>query len=81
MKKSLFGIAYVSVWVIIWGTVGSLIDLPFLNAEIYSAGSIGQISTFVITAFISLAFGTWLYPKISRITLLTKLLGLDADKI
>ena len=39
-NKNLKVILYISVWVIIWGSVGSLIDYPLYKAEIYSEGSI-----------------------------------------
>ena len=54
-KQQLFGICYVSVWVVLWGTIGSLIDLPFLNSNIYETGSIGQLLTFGFTAIASIA--------------------------
>ncbi len=66
-KKDWFGIVYVSLWVIIWGTIGSLIDLPLLNSGIYLAGSIGQITTFTITAIGSIALSIWLFPKAEKI--------------
>ncbi len=78
-RKQLFGIFYVSIWVVIWGTVGSLIDLPFLNSKIYSAGSIGQASTFVLSALVSIAIGIWIYPKLLSSRLLIGALGLDAE--
>ncbi len=62
-KNDWFGIFYVSVWVMIWGTVGSLVDLPFLNSKVYLAGSLGQVTTFVVTALVSTIVGVWLYPK------------------
>ena len=40
-RKDWFGIVYVSAWVMIWETVGSLVDLPFLDSKVYVAGSIG----------------------------------------
>ena len=76
-KKDWFGIAYVSIWVIIWGTIGSLIDLPLLNAEIYIAGSIGQVATFFVTALISIAVSIFLYPKILANGMIIKALKLD----
>lgn len=39
-------VAYVSVWVLIWGIAASLADLVLLNRDIYSSGSLGQIITF-----------------------------------
>ena len=48
-KKNFKGIIYVSCWIVIWGTIGSLIDFPLLKANIYIEGSIWQLLTFVIT--------------------------------
>ena len=66
-KKDWFGIVYVSVWVLVWGTVGSLVDLPLLNSEIYFAGSIGQVATFTITALLSIVIGALLFSRASRL--------------
>ncbi len=79
-KKQLFGICYVSVWVVIWGTLGSLIDLPFLSSKIYTVGSIGQATTFIVTAFASIAISVWVYPKVLSSRLLIGALGLDTDQ-
>ena len=64
-KKTLVGVSYVSAWVIIWGTVGSLIDFYFLQS-IYIPGSLGQFSTFIITAFISSISAIYLFPTINN---------------
>ena len=64
MKKALIGFLYVSTWIIIWGTIGSLIDFPFLKADIYSAGSYGQVLTFSISGLFSTILGIFLFPKI-----------------
>ena len=79
-KKDWFGIGYVSAWVLIWGTIGSLIDLPFLNSEIFLPGSIGQVTTFIVTAIISVIIGVLLYPKVLENTLIISALGLDTDE-
>ena len=68
-KKQFFGILYVSIWVIIWGSVGSLIDLPLLNAGVYFPGSIGQVSTFVLSAIVSFAIAVVLFSKASDLVL------------
>ncbi|MEN9767851.1 hypothetical protein [Vulcanococcus sp.] len=47
MDRTLKGVAYVSVWVVIWGTVASLIDAVLLEREIYATASLGQAITFV----------------------------------
>lgn len=52
--ESLFGthagtfraILYVSVWVLIWGTAASLVDLVLLERDVYGPGSFGQLFTF-----------------------------------
>ena len=63
-KKVFTGILYVSIWVITWGSVGSLIDFPLLKSNVYVEGSIGQILTFTLTAIISIISGTFLFPKL-----------------
>jgi len=55
---------YISVWVIIWGTLGSLIDYPLYKNKIYLEGSIYQYLTFTISAIISILFAKFLYKKI-----------------
>ncbi len=64
IKRVVIGFLYVSTWVIIWGTVGSLIDFPLLKNEIYVAGSLGQIITFLITGLISIIASINLFPKL-----------------
>ena len=64
-KKTLVGISYVSAWVIIWGTIGSLIDFYFLQ-NTYLPGSIGQFASFIITAFLSLIIAIYIFPKINN---------------
>ena len=54
---------YISVWVIIWGTLGSLIDYPLYKNKIYLEGSIYQYLTFTITAIISILCANSLYKK------------------
>jgi len=54
---------YISVWVIIWGTLGSLIDYPHYKNKIYSEGSIYQYLTFTITAIISIISAKFFYKK------------------
>ena len=64
-KKTLIGVSYVSSWVIVWGTIGSLIDFYFLQ-NTYLPGSVGQFSTFIITAFISSVIAIYLFPTIKE---------------
>ena len=64
-KKTLIGVSYVSTWVIIWGTIGSLIDFYFLQ-NTYLPGSLGQFSTFIITAFLSSIIAIYIFPTINN---------------
>ena len=64
-KKTLIGISYVSAWVIIWGTIGSLIDFYFLQ-NTYLPGSLGQYLTFIITAIISAIVSIYIFPIINK---------------
>ncbi len=59
----LFGLLYVSAWVMVWGTLGSLIDYPLLKLEVYTAGSIGQYLTFIITGILSTVIGVKLFES------------------
>ena len=51
-KKPLKIFLYISIWVMIWGSVASLIDYPLLKNSIYEEGDIGQYITFSLTAII-----------------------------
>ena len=64
-KKLLVGVSYVSAWVIIWGTFGSIIDFYFLQ-DTYLPGSLGQFLTFIITAFISSIAAIYMFPTINN---------------
>ena len=55
---------YISLWVIIWGTIGSLVDFPLYKNKIYSEGSIYQYLTFTVTAIISIISAKFFYKKI-----------------
>nr|WP_041710640.1 hypothetical protein [Prochlorococcus marinus] len=54
---------YISVWVIIWGTFGSLVDYPLYKNNIYLEGSVYQYLTFTITAIISFLIAKFFYKK------------------
>ena len=56
---------YICVWVIIWGSIASLIDLPFLKSGIYSEGDLGQYLTFSLTAMISIICAKNIFSKIN----------------
>ena len=64
-KKTLIGISYVSAWIIIWGTIGSLIDFYFLQ-NTYLPGSLGQFLTFIITAIILTIAAIYIFPIIDK---------------
>ena len=64
-KKTLVGVSYVSAWIIVWGTVGSLIDFIFLQ-HTYLPGSLGQFLTFIITALISSMTAVFMFPIINN---------------
>ena len=64
-KNTIVGISYVSAWIIIWGTIGSLIDFYFLQ-NTYLPGSLGQFSTFIITALISVIAAIYMFPTINN---------------
>ncbi len=75
-KKDWFAIAYVSFWVIVWGSIGSFIDYPLLKSEVYFAGSIGQLTTFLITGLISSIVAIFAYPKLLSSSKIKELLDL-----
>jgi len=54
---------YISLWVIIWGNLGSLIDYPLYKNKIYLEGSIYQNLTFTITAIISIICAKFFYEN------------------
>ena len=56
---------YISAWIIIWGSIASLIDLPFLKNGIYSEGDLGQYLTFSLTAMISIISAKNIFNKIN----------------
>tara|TARA_Y100001968_G_scaffold160311_1_gene146533 strand:+ start:79 stop:309 length:231 start_codon:yes stop_codon:yes gene_type:complete len=64
-KKTFIGISYVSSWIIIWGTIGSLIDFYFLQ-NTYLPGSLGQFLTFIITAILSSVAAVYIFPTINK---------------
>jgi hypothetical protein len=47
MDRTLRGVAYVSVWVLLWGTAASLADAVLLEREAYAPGTPGQAITFL----------------------------------
>ena len=65
-KNQILGIIYVSVIVLCWGTIGSLVDYPLLKKDIYLAGSIGQYITFSSIGLLSTILGINLFPSFSK---------------
>ena len=63
MNSTLRGITYVSVWVVIWGTVASLMDWMLLTGEVYISGSSGQVATFVAYAAATVVLATRFAPR------------------
>ena len=63
-KKDWIGILYVSVSVIIWGTVGSLIDFLLLEQNFYKVGSLGQLITFTMTGLFTTVVSIIFYKRI-----------------
>ena len=63
-KKTLIGVSYVSSWIIIWGTIGSLIDFYFLQ-NTYLPGSLGQYSTFIVSGIVSTIIAIYIFPTIN----------------
>jgi len=47
MNSTVRGIVNVSVCVVVWGTVASLMDWMLLVEEVYSEGTSGQLFTFI----------------------------------
>ncbi len=73
-KQDFIGIIYVSIAVIIWGTIGSIIDYPLLNKNVYLAGSLGQITTFSLTGIFTTLIAIFIYKKV-----LTKYFGQNSN--
>ncbi len=65
-KKDWLGILYVSITIFLWGTIGSLIDYPLLQVNIYKAGSLGQFATFAISGLLTSIAGILLFKKIIK---------------
>ena len=64
-SKTLKIFLYISAWVIVWGSIASLIDFPLLKSNVYEEGDILQYLTFSMTAFISIIGAKYLYQKIN----------------
>ena len=46
MNRTVRGVVYVSVWVLLWGTAASLADFVLLQRAAYDTGTAGQAITF-----------------------------------
>ncbi len=62
-KKPLKTFLYISVWVMIWGSIASLIDFPLLKQGIYLEVTIGQYITFSSTGFLSILIAKRFYKN------------------
>ena len=58
MNPTIRGITYVSVWVVIWGTVASLIDWMLLVGDVYEPGTSGQAVTFTVYGVATVVMAT-----------------------
>ena len=67
-RKDFYGIAYVSISIFIWGCLGSIIDYPLLNKNIYLPGSIGQAATFFVTGIFTAILAIIIFKKILYIS-------------
>ncbi len=63
MNSTLRGITYVSTWVVIWGTVASLMDWMLLTGEVYETGTSGQALTFVAYGAASVVMAVRFAPR------------------
>jgi hypothetical protein len=66
MNQTLKGVAYVSVWVLLWGTASSLADFVLLERGAYDAGTSGQLVTFVSYGIASVVLAVRLSGRFLR---------------
>ena len=66
MHRTLRGFAYVSVWVLIWGTAASLADTVLLQRGAYEAGTAGQAVTFASYGIASVVLAVRLARRFLR---------------
>lgn len=66
MDRTLKGVAYVSAWVLFWGTAASLADTVLLQREAYTAGSAGQAITFVSYGIATVVLAVRLASRLLR---------------
>jgi hypothetical protein len=63
VAKTARGVGYVSAWVLIWGTVASLVDYILLKREIYAAFSVGQTLTFAGYGLAAIVLAVRIAPR------------------
>ena len=63
-KKNLIGVLYVSILIVIWGSIGSFIDFPLLKSNVYEQSSLGQASTFIFTGIVSIISGIKIFKSL-----------------
>lgn len=66
MNRTVKGVAYVSVWVLLWGCAASLADFVLLERGAYAAGTTGQVVTFVSYAIASVVLAVRLSGRFLR---------------
>ena len=65
-KKFWIGFAYVSISIVLWGTIGSIIDYPLLQKNVYEAGSLAQFLTFFLTGTVISILAIQIFKKLSE---------------
>jgi len=63
MDRTVKGVAYVSGWVLFWGTAASITDFVLLEREVYPAGTAGQAITFAAYAIATVVLAVRLAPR------------------
>ncbi len=65
-KKYVVGFIYVSICILAWGTLGSLVDYPLLQQDIYQPGSLGQLTTFLVVGILTTIISIILFKKLPK---------------
>ncbi len=65
-KKYIIGFLYVSICILIWGSIGSLVDFPLLQQGIYQPGSFGQLMTFLVVGILTTVGSIILFKKVPK---------------
>jgi hypothetical protein len=66
MSPALKGVAYVSVWVLLWGTASSLADFVLLERGAYDPGTVAQAITFTSYGIASVVLAVRLSGRFLR---------------